>query len=114
MPTEINPVEDIKDNERDKFRISYQLSFYRVDLTISKDEKSNDYAYEIEIELNKLKSELVKVQKIDENKIRTILNRFIQNIMNLYSVLLPDAIYNNSKHEEDLNYDLGISYSVVN
>ena len=109
MPTEINPVEDIKDNERDKFRISYQLSFYRVDLTISKDEKSNDYAYEIEIELNKLKSELVKVQKIDENKIRTILNRFIQNIMNLYSVLLPDAIYNNSKHEEDLNYDLGIN-----
>jgi hypothetical protein len=56
----------------------------------------------------------VKVHKIDEIKIRTILNRFIQNIMNLYSVLLPDAIYNNSKHEEDLNYDLGISYSVVN
>jgi hypothetical protein len=50
MPTEINPVEDIKDNERDKFRIGYQLSFYRVNLTISKDEKSNDYAYEIEIE----------------------------------------------------------------
>ena len=106
MPTEIDEKEDIIVNVRDKFRISYQLSYYRVDLTISKDEKSNDYAYEVEIELNKLKYDLINVEKIDENKIRTILNRFIQNIMNLYSVLLPEAIYNNAKREENLNNHL--------
>ena len=49
MPTEIDEKVDIIDNVRDKFRISYQLSYYRVDLTISKDEKSNDYGYEVEI-----------------------------------------------------------------
>ncbi len=108
-PTEIDEKEDIKDNERDKFRISYQLTYYRVDLTISKDEKSNEYAYEVEIELNKLKNELVGAKIFDEMKIRTILNRFIQNILNLYSVLLPEAIYNNSRHEENLNYELGIN-----
>lgn len=105
MPTEIDSNFDQKDNERDKFRVSYQFSFYRVDLTISKDEKSNDYSYEVEIELNKLKYDLQK-EKIDENRIRTILNRFVQNIMNLYSVLLPDAIYNNHKHEESLKYNI--------
>lgn len=106
MPTEIDEKVDIIDNVRDKFRISYQLSYYRVDLTISKDEKSNDYGYEVEIELNKLKYDLVNVEKIDENKIRAILDRFIQNIMNLYSVLLPEAIYNNSKHEDNFNNHL--------
>ena len=108
-PTEIDEKEDIKDNERDKFRVSYQLSYYRVDLTISKDEKSNEYAYEVEIELNKLKNELVGAKIFDEIKVATILNRFIQNILNLYSVLSPEAIYNNSSHEEDLNYELGIN-----
>ena len=105
-PTEIDENQDIKVNERDKFRISYQMSFYRVDLTISKESNKEEYGYEIEIELNKLKSELDKKKKIDENKIRTILDRFIQNIMNLYSVLMPGAIYNNLLHEEQLNYDL--------
>ena len=55
-PTEIDDNQDIKVNERDKFRISYQMSFYRVDLTISKESNKEEYGYEIEIELNKLKS----------------------------------------------------------
>ena len=109
MPTEIDKDNDTLDKERDKFRISYQLSYYRVDLTISKESNNNDYGYEVEIELNKLKSELDKVKKIDEYKIRAILDRFIQNIMNLYSVLLPEAILNNSRHEENLNYELGLN-----
>ena len=109
MPTEIDKDNDTLDKERDKFRISYQLSFFRVDLTISKESNNNDYGYEVEIELNKLKSELDKVKKIDEYKIRAILDRFIQNIMNLYSVLLPEAILNNSRHEENLNYELGLN-----
>ena len=107
MPTEIDEKYDTIENERNKFRISYQLSYYRVDLTISKESNNNDYGYEVEIELNKLKSELSKVKKIDEQKIRTILDRFIQNIMNLYSVLMPEAILNNARHEENLNYELG-------
>ena len=109
MPTEIDKDNDTLDKERDKFRISYQLSYYRVDLTISKESNNNDYGYEVEIELNKLKSELDKVKIIDEYKIRAILDRFIQNIMNLYSVLLPEAILNNSRHEENLNYELGLN-----
>ena len=107
-PTEIDENEDVKTNERDKFRISYQMSYYRVDLTISKEPNKNEYGYEVEIELNKLKSELINVKKIDDNKIRTILDRFIQNIMNLYSVLMPGAIYNNLHHEEQLNNSLGL------
>ena len=103
IETEIDEEKDIEESKREKFRVSYQLSYFRVDLTISKDSKNNEYAYEIEIELNLLKSELVGKKVIDELKIRTILDRFIQNIMNLYSVLLPGAIYYNSIHEEELN-----------
>lgn len=109
-PTEIDPKNDHQDIERDKFRISYQLSFFRVDLTISKESNSNEYGYEVEIELNKLRNQLKGFKKMDQNAqftIRTILDRFIQNIMNLYSVLTSEAILNNSKHEEFLNYQLG-------
>ena len=110
MPTEIDKDNDTLDKERDKFRISYQLSYYRVDLTISKESNNNDYGYEVEIELNKLRNQLKGFKKMDQNAqftIRTILDRFIQNIMNLYSVLTSEAILNNSKHEEFLNYQLG-------
>ena len=104
METEIDEKNDVKESERDKFRVSYQLSYYRVDLTISKDSKNNEYAYEVEIELNKLKEDLIREKRFNEQKIRTILDRFIQNIMNLYSVLLPESIFFNSKHEEEINY----------
>ena len=107
IPTDIDEEKDTIDKERNKFRISYQLSYYRVDLTISKESNNNDYGYEVEIELNKLRSELSKVKKIDEQKVRTILDRFIQNIMNLYSVLMPEAIFNNARHDENLSYELG-------
>ena len=103
METEIDEKNDVKESERDKFRVSYQLSYYRVDLTISKDSKNNEYAYEVEIELNKLKEDLIREKRFNEQKIRTILDRFIQNIMNLYSVLLPESIFFNSKHEEEIN-----------
>ena len=43
------------------------MSYYRVDLTISKEPNKNEYGYEVEIELNKLKSELINVKKIDDN-----------------------------------------------
>jgi hypothetical protein len=86
-PTEIDPRNDKQDIERDKFRISYQLSFFRVDLTISKESNNSEYGYEIEIELNKLRNQLKGVKKMDQKTqitIRTILDRFLQNIMNLY------------------------------
>ena len=109
METDIDEKNDIKESERDKFRVSYQLSYYRVDLTISKDSRNNEYTYEVEIELNKLREELEGVKRIDEPKIRAILDRFIQNIMNLYSVLLPEAIFFNSKHEKEINYNNHLS-----
>ena len=105
MPTDINEELDKIENERDKYRISYQLSFYRVDLTLSKD-KSGEH-YEIEIEMNLLKKELVGAEKINEEKIRIILDRFIQNIFNLYSVLMPNSIIYNLQQEEQINYQIG-------
>ena len=106
MPTDIDQNEEKNvENVREKYRISYQLSFYRVDLTLSKDKVKNEEYYEIEIELNLLKNELVGVKQIDENKIRAILDRFIQNIFNLYSVLMPEAIVYNAKREEQMNYE---------
>ena len=109
MQTEIDPNKDKLDIERDKFRLSYQLSYYRVDLTISKETNSNEYGYEVEIELNKLSEELARSRYIDELKVRTILDRFIQNIMNLYSVLMTDSIINNAKHDENLSFNLGVN-----
>ena len=109
MPTDIDPKNDKLDIERDKFRLSYQLSYYRVDLTISKESNKNEYGYEIEIELNKLKEELARSRTIDDSKVRIILDRFIQNIMNLYSVLMIESIINNAKHDENLGFNLGLN-----
>ena len=103
MPTEIDEKNDEIENVREKYRMSYQLSFYRVDLTLSKDKNKNEEYYEVEIEMNLLKKELIGVKQIDENKIRAILDRFIQNIFNLYSVLMPEAIVYNAKREEQMN-----------
>ena len=72
---------------------------------MSKD-KNGEY-YEVELEINLLKKELIGVNHIDDLKIRAILDRFIQNIFNLYSVLLPDAIDYNAKHEEKLESEIG-------
>ncbi len=105
MPTDIDEEKDQVENVREKYRISYQLSYYRVDLTMSKD-KNGEY-YEVELEINLLKKELIGVNHIDDLKIRAILDRFIQNIFNLYSVLLPDAIDYNAKHEEKLESEIG-------
>ena len=102
MKTEIDEKIDKQENERNKFRVSYQLSYYRVDLTISKEGTNGQYSYEVEIELNKLKQELIG-QILDEARIdyiKRILDRFLQNIFNLYSVLIQDAIYENSIKEE--------------
>ena len=106
MPTDIDEEKDKIENVRDKYRISYRLSFYRVDLTLSKD-KDGEYL-EVEIEMDLLKKELVGKQ-IDEQKIRVILDRFIQNIFNLYSVLLPDSIKYNAEQEEQINYENGVN-----
>ena len=104
MPTEVIE-SDKEDSVREKFRVSYQLSFFRVDFTISKDSKNN-YAYEIEIELNQLKTELKK-KPINYKTIFLILDRFIQNVHNLYSVLIPRATYENYLANERNGYDIG-------
>ena len=92
---------------REKYRTSYQLSFFRVDLTLCKD-KSGE-TFEVEIELNKLRDELIRVKPIDENNIRLILDRFIQNIFNLYSVLVPESIAYNAQQEEQIKNELGLN-----
>ena len=105
IETEIDEKNDFKKSERDKFRVSYQLSYFRVDLTISKDSRNtNEYAYEIEIELNKLKTELLGKEGFNEARIRIILDRFIKNIMNLYSILLSKTFCLNLKKDEESRY----------
>ena len=76
--------------KRDKFRISYLFSYFEIDLTISKSNDSNDYCYEVEIEIKKL-VDLLNGPNWEFN-LRTILMRFIQNIINLYTAILPDSI----------------------
>ena len=107
MPTEIDEKRDKLENVREKYRTSYQLSFFRVDLTLCKD-KSGE-TFEVEIELNKLRDELIRVKPIDENNIRLILDRFIQNIFNLYSVLVPESIAYNAQQEEQIKNELGLN-----
>ena len=107
MPTEIDERTDKIENVREKYRTSYQLSFFRVDLTLCKD--NNSQSYEVEIEINKLKEELLKGKQIDEMNIRLILDRFIQNIFSMYSVLMPESIAYNAHQEEQINYDIGLN-----
>ena len=89
MPTEIDEKTDKAENFREKYRTSYQLSFFRVDLTLCKD---NNRTYEVEIVINKLKEELLKGKQTNEMNIRLILDRPIQNIFNMCSVLMPEFI----------------------
>ena len=78
-------------NKRDKFRISYLFSYFEIDLTISKSNDINErYNYEVEIEIKNL-VDLLKGQNWEFN-LRTILMRFMQNIINLYTAILPDSI----------------------
>ena len=107
MPTEIDEKRDKLENVREKYRTSYQLNFFRVDLTLCKD-KSGE-TFEVEIELNKLRDELIRKKQIDENNIRLILDRFIQNIFNLYSVLVPESIAYNAQQEEQIKNELGLN-----
>ena len=90
MPTEIDEKTDKVENFKEKYRTSYQLSFFRVDLTLCKD--NNSQSYEVEIVINKLKEELLKGKQINEMNIRLILDRSIQNIFNMCSVLMPEFI----------------------
>ena len=107
MPTEIDENEDKLENVREKYRTSFQLSFFCVDLTLCKDK--NSQTYEVEIEINKLKEELLKAKQIDENNVRLILDRFIQNIFNMYSVLTSESIAYNAQQEEQINYEIGLN-----
>ena len=90
MPTEIDEKTDKVENFREKYRTSYQLSFFRVDLTLCKD--NNSQTYEVEIVINKLKEELLKGKQINEMNIRLILDSSIQNIFNMCSMLMPEFI----------------------
>lgn len=107
MPTEIDESKDKLENVREKYRTSYQLSFFRVDLTLCKD--NNGESFEVEIEINKLREELSRVKPINENNIGQILDRFIQNIFNLYSVLVPESIVYNAQQEEQIKNELGLN-----
>ncbi len=110
MNTEIKEAFDLVDSHRDKFRVSYHFSFYRVDLTIVKDEKFPDYDYQIEIEIDKLGETIEKEGKnVNYMNVSSILNRFVQNILNLYSVISNNALYDNFNEIKQREYLYGIN-----
>ena len=82
--------EDTVYMKRDKFRVSYLFSYFEIDLTISKKDNINEYSYEVEIEIKKL-VDLLKGQNWEQD-LKIIIIRFIQNIINLYTSILPDSI----------------------
>lgn len=96
---------DFNENEsfrltRDKFRVSYQFSFFQIDLTISKNSLEPDnYCYEVEIEIKNL-DKLIGKNNNWKFDLKRVLVRFIENILNLYTAILPDC-YNLISQEEN-------------
>ncbi len=96
---------DFNENEsfrltRDKFRVSYQFSFFQIDLTISKSSLEPDnYCYEVEIEIKNL-DKLIGKNNNWKFDLKRVLVRFIENILNLYTAILPDC-YNLISQEEN-------------
>ena len=85
---------------RDKFRVSYQFSFFQIDLTISKNSLEPDnYCYEVEIEIKNL-DKLIGKNNNWKFDLKRVLVRFIENILNLYTAILPDC-YNLISQEEN-------------
>jgi len=98
QPTDIDYNNDKEEIKRDKYRISYQFRYFRIDMSITyeKSEKiTREPSYEIEIEINKLNDILRdKYGNIDYDNFALILDRFIQNIHNLYSAADKNIIIN--------------------
>ena len=96
---------DFNENEsfrltRDKFRVSYQFSFFQIDLTISKNSLEPDnYCYEVEIEIKNL-DKLIGKNNNWKFDLKRVLVIFIENILNLYTAILPDC-YNLISQEEN-------------
>ena len=96
---------DFNENEsfrltRDKFRVSYQFSFFYIYLTISKNSLEPDnYCYEVEIEIKNL-DKLIGKNNNWKFDLKRVLVRFIENILNLYTAILPDC-YNLISQEEN-------------
>ena len=96
--TDINYNEDKEEIKRDKYRISYQFRYFRIDMSITYEKSNNivrEPSYEIELENNKLNEILRdKYGNIDYDNFALILDRFIQNIHNLYSAADKNIIMN--------------------
>ena len=109
MPTEILEDEDVIEMKREKFRVSYHFSFYRLDFTITNSSNESFLSYEIEIEINQIK-ELLKNNngKINYDEISTVLERFMQNILNLYTATTPESFsFISSKKENKFKNQFG-------
>lgn len=92
MPTDISE-DDVEEMQRKKFRTSYEFSFYRVDFTITTTSKTGFSVpvYEIEIELSQLKTFLAN-QPINFEALKTLLERFIQNILCVYTTTTIESV----------------------
>ena len=101
MPTSIEP-NDVIEIKRQKYRIAYDFNFFEFDFTITKEDNKDNYTYEVEIEFTKLKDELKYFPNIDENNLERILNRFIENVINLYTCFYFEPINDLKKYEENL------------
>ena len=104
-----NELTSLIEMKREKFRVSYQFSFYRIDFTITNSSNESFLSYEIEIEINQIK-ELLKNNngKINYDEISTVLERFMQNILNLYTATTPESFsFISSKKENKFKNQFG-------
>jgi len=96
---------DICDNDeisliRDKFRVSYEYQFFRIDFTIvNKNSNSTELTFEIEIELltQGIISQLDYFR--DYRNFEYLFKRFFDNIFCIYELTKPDY-YSDKLHEK--------------
>ena len=87
MATDIGEGDDVV-MERNKFRCSYRFRFFRLDFTIANSSKTGGSirTYEIEVEFDKIHELLAQANgNVYNSDIPVILERFIQNILNIYT-----------------------------
>ena len=91
MPSEVDEENDVVKMTRQKFRTSYRFRFYRIDFTIAQcSYEKGKLTYEIEIEIDKDRIQNF-LNETHFDQLTAVLERFIQNVVNLYTATTLDG-----------------------
>ena len=104
---------------RKKYRISFKFSFFRIDLSIvnqKENNKQNVMRYEVEIEL--LVKEIVLYYNLKNpehiNSIKILIDRFLQNIISINSIMSNDGLFYYMKTSDWINENKPITNPETN